>query len=172
MEYKDIEEFLDEENENFNREEVKKNRRFAETMRLYSMLGNLPDAKAPSGFESRIYERLGISHMPLFKRILILAGLSLFSLFIYIAGISSFRFLSPRITLTSISQFISQVCGKWGQIVSLIRVGQHLKYIFLSFTNPCFFVALVFVSMVMMMILILLSGGLVRKEMVDEVENI
>lgn len=172
MKYKDIENYLDGEKKNYDGEKLRKDSKFSETVELFSMLENLPDASVPHNFERNIFKKLGISYMPIFHRTLILTGLFLLSFLVYMGGHMAIRFLTPRVTLTSISQFLSQISDKIGQVVSLIKVGQHLKYISLSIINPWFFVALIFVSMVMMMILILLSGGLVRKEMIDEVENI
>jgi len=155
--YKDIEDSLDGEMISLNGEKVQKNKKFSETLELFTLLKNLPEAPAPQDFERSLYRKLGISFVPLYRKVLTLTGLSVFSAFGYLTGHTLVRLISPKITLTTVSQFFSQVYAKLAQIVSLIKVGQHLKDILLVFTNPWLFVSLAFVSSILLFILIGLS---------------
>ncbi len=121
------------------------------------MLKRLPEVPAPPDLEKKLYESIGISYVPVYRKVLTLAGLSIFSALVYLTGRMSFHFITSKITVTTVSQFFTQVYTKFAQVISLIKVGYHMKDIFLAFTNPLLFLALAFVSSILMLILIGLS---------------
>jgi hypothetical protein len=123
-ESKTIEDFLDGETTSLNGEKVQKDKKFSETLELFTLLKNLPETSAPQDFERSLYRKLGISFVPLYRKVLTLTSLSVFSAFVYLTGHILVRLISPKITLATVSVFFSQVYAKLVQIVSLIKVGQ------------------------------------------------
>jgi hypothetical protein len=161
--YKDYEEFLDGEETSFTEEEVREKEEFQETVELFSLLNSLPRKKAPRDFERNLYSRLGISYVPIHRKVLTLVGMVLFSSILYLFGRTAFNSLSAQMSVSSVSQFFSQVSMKISQFVTLMRVGQHLKDILLAFTNPWLFVGLAFVSSILMMTLIFVAREVKKK---------
>ena len=161
--YKDIEDYLEGEKRFIEGDATEGDKKFKETLELFTMLKSLPGKPAPRDFERNLYKRLGISYVPVYRKVLILAGLSIFSTLVYLTGRASLRFVSSKITLTTVSQFLSQVYTKLVQAVSLVKVGGHLKDIVLAFTNPWLFVAVAFVSSILMLMLIGLSQEAKKK---------
>lgn len=155
--YQDIEDFLDGEKTSLRKEEVKGDKRFRETLELFTVLKRLPEVPAPPDLEKNLYKSIGISYVPVYRKVLTLAGLSIFSALVYLTGLVSLRFVTSKITVTTVSQFFTQVYTKFAQVISLIKVGEHLKDIFLAFTNPLLFLVLAFVSSILMLILVGLS---------------
>ena len=135
-----------------------------ETFPLLAKLSEIPTPSAPRHFERSLYRRLGISYLPVHRKVLILSALSLFAGLVYLTGGWLIRTIASRLTLVSVAQFFSMAYTKVLQAISVIRIGYHLKEILLAFTNPWFFVALSVVSSVLMLILIGITREVKGKE--------
>lgn len=155
--YKDIEDFLDGEKPSLKKEGIKEDKRFKETLELFTMLKNLPGKPAPRNFERNLYRRLGIFYFPVYKKVLSFAGLSVFAATVYLSAHGLFNFIIGKINLARIPHQLSLIYSRIMQLISLIKAGNHLKDIYLAFTNPLLLLTLAFVSSILMLILIGLS---------------
>ncbi|MCK4396331.1 hypothetical protein KAW96_07010 [candidate division WOR-3 bacterium] len=155
--YKDIEDFLDGEKSSLKKEEIKEDKRFKETLELFTMLKNLSGKPAPRNFERNLYRRLGIFYFPVYKKVLSFAGLSVFAATVYLSAHGLFNFIIGKINLARIPHQLSLIYSRIMQLISLIKAGNHLKDIYLAFTNPLLLLTLAFVSSILMLILIGLS---------------
>ncbi len=152
--HRDFEDYLDGEESGLNKEELQDSKRYKETLELFMMLDNLPEVPAPAGFEKRVFKRLGISYVPIYRKILTLGVLSIFSAFTYYLGQVLFSFVAPRLSIATVVQFVSTAYAKITHVIAIIKVGHHLKDIFFTFANPWLFVGFAFVSSILMLILI------------------
>jgi hypothetical protein len=164
--YKDFEDFLDGEETSLSEEEIQNERGFKETRELFALLDGLPRGRAPRGFERNLYVQIGISYIPVYRKVLILTGMVIFSSLLYLFGRVAYTSLSAKMSVSHISQFFSELSVKVSQFITLMRVGHHLKDILFAFTNPWLFVGLAFISSSLMMILILVAREVRRKAIV------
>jgi hypothetical protein len=134
-----------------------------EMSHLLGMLSQLPTVPAPRGFERSLYRRLGIAYFPRHRKVLAISGLGIFACSVYLAGKWFLGAISSRLTLAGSAQFFTAVYTKIMQAVSIIKIGYHLKEIFLAFANPWVFVGLAIVSSVLMLMLIGVVRGFKRK---------
>lgn len=146
-----------------NRNKIIGTKKGNEDFPLIAMLSQLPSAPAPRNFESVLYRRLGITYFPLHRKVAILSGLCVFAASIYLTGRWVFGMIAPKLTLANIAQSFSTVYTGIMQAVGVIRIGYHMREIFIAFTNPWIFVGLAVVSSVLLMILIGIAGGAKRK---------
>jgi hypothetical protein len=130
---------------------------------ILDMIRDLPTVRAPRNFEPLLYRQLGISYMPLYKKVLIMSGSSFFSCSSYFAGKWFFGTMAERLTLARAAQFFSTAFSKVVQWVSIIKVGYHLKEILLAFANPWFFVGVALLSSLLMLLLIAIAKNGKRK---------
>lgn len=121
---------------------------------ILDMIRDLPTAPAPRNFERVLYRRLGITYVPLHRKVLILSGSSVFAGFVYFAGRRLFGMLAPKVTLVSVARFISLSYSKIMQAAGVVKAGYHLREIVIAFTNPWFLVGVAFVSSALMLLLI------------------
>lgn len=164
--YKEMEEFLDGEKTNLKKEEIKGNKMFKETLELFAMLKKLPATPAPHDFETNLYRKLGISYIPVYKKLLSITGLSVFAAAVYLSTYWLLNLLRAKINLVKIPHQISLLYAKIMQFVSLVKAGEHLKDIYFAFTNPWLLLALALVSSFLILILIRLLKEVKKGEAV------
>jgi hypothetical protein len=134
-----------------------------EMSHLLGMLSQLPTVPAPRGFERTLYRRLGITYFPWYRKALIMAALSVFACSVYLTGRWLFGTVTSKLTLAGFAQCFTAVYTKIMQAMSIIKIGYHLKEIFLTFANPWIFVGLAVVSSVLMLVLIGVARGFKTK---------
>lgn len=131
---------------------------------LIGMIRELRTPPAPPGFERMVYHRLGITYVPLYRKVLIMSGLSVFAGSVYFAGRWVISLFAKRLTLAAITQFLARVYSNVLETVGIVKAGYHLKEILIAFTNPWFFVGLALVSFALMLLLIAIAKNGKRKE--------
>ncbi len=153
---------------------MKKERKRREEIRsggqsaLIGMIRELPGTPAPPALEGMVYRSLGIIYIPLYRKVLIMGGLSIFAGWVYFAARWIFSSMAERLSLAGVTQCFAKLYSNVMEAIGIIRVGYHLKEILISFTNPWFFVVLAVVSSALMLILIaIVKSGKGQKVLVN-----
>jgi len=125
-----------------------------ESIEMTKLIEQLPYVSPPRNFEAELYSRLGISYVPLHRKLLSLTGLSIFGAFIYFSINWLYKFVFAKIHLARLSAELSAIYIKLLRFITFIKIGARIKDIYLVFINPLFIFTFQFVSSISIWILI------------------